>query len=56
VAHGGEVLISQATFDLIHDQVEVRPILGQHFKGIEHEVTIYQVKQLTSTPSLSSPI
>jgi adenylate cyclase len=47
-AHAGQVLISQATYDLIREQVEVRPIPGQHFKGIEHEVTVYHV--LASKP------
>lgn len=43
VAGGGEVLISQATYDLIREQVEVKPIPGQRFKGIEHDVTVYRV-------------
>ena len=42
-AHARQVLISQATYDLIREQVEVRPIPGQHFKGIDHEVTVYHV-------------
>ncbi len=43
VAGGGEVLISQATYDLVQEQVEVKPIPGQRFKGIEHDVTVYRV-------------
>jgi len=42
-AHAGQVLISQATYDLVKSQVEVEPIPGQHFKGIDHEVTVYHV-------------
>jgi adenylate cyclase len=46
VAHAGQVLISQSTCDLVRDQVEVKPIPGQHFKGIDHEVTVYHVLRL----------
>ena len=46
MAHANQVLISQATFDLVKDQVEVTPIPDQHFKGIEHEVTIYHVTRI----------
>jgi adenylate cyclase len=42
-AHAGEVFISQATFDLVRGQVKAKPIPGQHFKGIDHEVTVYHV-------------
>jgi adenylate cyclase len=45
-AHAGQVLISQATYDLVKDWVEVEPVPGQHFKGIDHEVTVYQVTRL----------
>jgi adenylate cyclase len=45
-AHAGQVLISQATYDLLKDWVEVEPVPGQHFKGIDHEVTVYQVTRL----------
>jgi class 3 adenylate cyclase len=45
-AHAGQVLISQATYDLVKDRVEVEPIPGQHFKGIDHEVTVYHVTRL----------
>ncbi len=45
-AHANQVLISQATFDLVKDQVEVTPVPGQHFKGIDHEVTVYHVTRI----------
>lgn len=45
-AHAGQVLISQATYDLVKDWVEVESVPGQHFKGIEHEVTVYHVVRL----------
>ncbi len=46
VAHAGQVLISQATYDLVKDQVEVTPMPGEHFKGIDHEVTVYHVTRI----------
>ncbi|NBD35439.1 MAG: adenylate cyclase, partial [Chloroflexi bacterium] len=45
-AKPGQVLISQATYDLIHDDVIVEAISGQHFKGIDHQVTVYSVQAL----------
>ncbi len=45
-AHAGQVLISQATYDLVKDQVQVMPIPDQHFKGIDHEVTVYHVTRI----------
>jgi len=45
-AHAGQVLISQATYDLVKDQVEVTPIPDQHFKGIDREVMIYDVTRI----------
>jgi adenylate cyclase len=46
VAPAGQVFISQATYDLVKDWVEVVPSPGQHFKGIDHEVTTYHVTRL----------
>jgi adenylate cyclase len=43
VAQAGQVLISQATYDLIHDRVEATPITGLRLKGVDHEVTAYDV-------------
>jgi adenylate cyclase len=46
VAQAGQVLISQATFDLVKDWVQVTPIPGLRFKGIGHDVTVYHVTRL----------
>jgi adenylate cyclase len=43
VAKGGQVLISQETYDLIQDVVETNPISGLHLKGVAHDVTVYEV-------------
>jgi adenylate cyclase len=43
VAQAGQVLISQATYDLIHDRVEATPITGLRLKGVDHDVTAYDV-------------
>jgi adenylate cyclase len=43
VAKAGQVLISQATYDLVKEAVEVTPHPGQQFKGVEGEVTVYEV-------------
>jgi len=45
-AHANQVLISQATYDLVKDQVEVAPVPSQHFKGIDHEVMVYHVTRI----------
>jgi len=42
-AKGGEVMISQATYDLVQDQVEAVPITGLRMKGVAHDVTVYHV-------------
>ncbi len=46
VAAGGQVLVSQATYDLISDQVEAVPITGLKLKGVEHDVTAYHVTRV----------
>jgi adenylate cyclase len=46
VAKGGQVLISQATFDLVKGLVEATPITGLHLKGLNRDVTIYEVKRV----------
>ena len=46
VAKAGEVLISQETYDLIKDEVEVTPRSGVQLKGINHTVTVYAVDRL----------
>lgn len=43
VAKGGEILISQETYNLVQDQIEVEPIVGVKMKGIPDDVTIYRV-------------
>ncbi len=43
VAKGGEVLISQETYDRAKNEIEVKPIVGVKMKGIPDGVTIYQV-------------
>jgi adenylate cyclase len=46
VAQPGQVLISQATYDLIRDDVIIEAIPGQRFKGIDHPVTVYSVQAI----------
>lgn len=46
IAKPGQVLISQATYDLIRDDAIVEAIPGQRFKGIDEPVTVYDVKAL----------
>ena len=46
VAQAGQVLISQATYDLIHDRVEATPITGLRLKGVDHDVTAYDVRRV----------
>ncbi|MEE8390712.1 MAG: adenylate/guanylate cyclase domain-containing protein [Anaerolineae bacterium] len=43
VAKAGQVLVSQATYDLITDQVEATPITSLQLKGVDHDVTAYHV-------------
>jgi adenylate cyclase len=46
VAQAGQVLVSQATYDLIEGQVEATPIAGLHLKGVEGDVTVYHVTRV----------
>ncbi|GAK59061.1 adenylate/guanylate cyclase with GAF sensor(S) [Candidatus Vecturithrix granuli] len=46
VAQGGEIIISQATYDLVKDNVEVEPIHGVKLKGVPEGMVIYSVKHL----------
>jgi adenylate cyclase len=46
VARGGQVLISQATYDLTRESVEATPITGLQLKGVGHDVTVYRVTRL----------
>jgi adenylate cyclase len=43
VAKAGQVLVSQATYDLVRKQVEATPIPGVHLKGVDHDMTVYHV-------------
>jgi adenylate cyclase len=45
-AQGDQVLISQATYDLIKDRTEAIPIAGLQLKGICHDVTAYHVTRV----------
>lgn len=45
-AQGGQVLLSQATYDLVRDQIEANPIRGMQFKGVAGPVTVYEVKRV----------
>jgi len=42
-AQAGQVLVSQATYDLIKQQVEATPVTGLRLKGVDHDVTAYHV-------------
>jgi adenylate cyclase len=46
IAQPDQVLISQRTYDLISDSVEVVPLPGQHFKGVAEDVTVYHVTRI----------
>ncbi len=46
VAKAGQVLISQATYDLVMGQVEATPITGLEFKGVSGPVTVYLVTRV----------
>jgi class 3 adenylate cyclase len=43
VAKPGQVLVSQATYGMIEEQVEAIPITGLQLKGVDHAVTAYHV-------------
>ena len=46
IAKPGQVLISQATYDLIRDEVVAEAIPDQRFKGIDGPVTVYNVEAI----------
>jgi adenylate cyclase len=46
VAKAGQVLISQATYELVRDRVEAIPITGLQLKGLHPDVTVYRVAGL----------
>lgn len=43
VAEGGEILVSQRTYDQLKDRVDFEPMPGQQFKGIGNDVTVYRL-------------
>jgi len=45
-AKPGRILISQATYERLHDQVKVRDLGGIRVKGKEEEVDVYEVIEL----------
>jgi len=47
-AQGGQVLISQVTYDLVKEYVEAEPIRGMQYKGVGGLVAVYNVKQVLS--------
>jgi adenylate cyclase len=47
IAKGGQVLISDQTYTLVRDWVTTRPIKGVRLKGVSHDVTVYQVIELS---------
>lgn len=46
VAKTGQVLVSEATYELIKAQVDATPIPGMQFKGIGQPVTVYQINRV----------
>jgi adenylate cyclase len=45
-AGGGEIIVSQRTYDLLRDQAEFEALPGQQFKGIESDVTVYRLVRI----------
>ena len=48
IAKGGQVMISQETYDLVKDAVAVVPHTGLQLKGVAHDVTVYHVIRVTA--------
>ena len=46
VARGGQVLVSQETYDCVKGKVEATPITGLQLKGVGHDVTVYHVTRV----------
>jgi len=46
VAGAGQVLVSQATYDLIKEEVEAIPVTGLQLKGMGRDVTAYHVTRI----------
>jgi adenylate cyclase len=47
VAKGGQVLISQRSYDLVRAQVKAIPVPGNQFKGVPGDVTVYRVMRVS---------
>lgn len=45
-AHGGQVLISQRTFDLVRDLVDATAVTGLQLKGMSNDLVAYSVNRL----------
>jgi adenylate cyclase len=46
IAKAGQVVVSQATYDLVKDRVEGEPISGLQLKGVSGDITVYHVKRI----------
>ncbi len=46
VAKTGQVLVSEATYELIKDKVDATPVPGMQFKGIGQPVTVYLINRV----------
>jgi adenylate cyclase len=46
IAGGGQVLISEATYNLVRGSVDAVPMPGQQLKGVGHDVTVYHVTKV----------
>jgi adenylate cyclase len=46
-AKAGQVLISQATYDLIRERVKANPVPGLRLKGVDQPVTAYHITHLS---------
>ncbi|OQY33404.1 MAG: hypothetical protein B6243_06550 [Anaerolineaceae bacterium 4572_5.2] len=43
-AKPGQVLISPSSYELVKDSVKVTPLPGLKFKGVDRDITVYEVK------------
>ena len=48
IAKAGQVVVSQATYDMIKDHVEAEAISGVQLKGVGGDVTVYNVTRVLS--------
>jgi class 3 adenylate cyclase len=52
---GGQVLISQATYDKVRDIVEVRDVLRVQMKGVAGDVALYDIKGIRGDYNVELP-